>query len=160
MPLEYAIHSSNLYSILIQLQVEYVIQEFDLRNPQQAFEFLFQFYNFVSGAKTNASRLTLNQNRRMLVSDITTGLQSFTCESTKCRKDDGGHGDGRRDNTKRPRQGGPVFDQPDISHALAQRGYHVQLEEEEEIEGGWTPLDPVRHLSVKLDQVVLIDIGY
>lgn len=115
------------------MQVEYVVQEFDLRIRLQAFEFLFQFYNFVSGSKTNASRLTHDQNGRMLVMGITRGLQSFTSKSTK-----------------RPRQGGPVFDQPHISHALAQRGYHIQLEEEIE---GWTPLDPVRHLSIKLDIV-------
>jgi hypothetical protein len=75
-PFKHAIHSSNLYSILIQLQVEHVIQEFDLRIPQQAFKFLFHFYNVGSGAKTNASRLRLtpNQNGRLLVTGIITGL--------------------------------------------------------------------------------------
>jgi len=151
MPLEYAVHSLNLCSILIQVQVEYVVQVFDLRNPLQAFEFLFQFYNFVAGAKANASRLTPNQNGRMLVANITTSLESFTTEGTKRRKDDGGDGNGgngRGGNTKRSR--GPVFDQPHLYHALAQRGYHIRLEEEIE---GWTPLDPVRHLPIKLDQV-------
>lgn len=32
-------------------QVEYVLREFDLKIPQQAFEFLFQLYNFVSTVK-------------------------------------------------------------------------------------------------------------
>jgi len=136
------------------VQVEYVVQDFELRNPLQAFEFLFQFYNFVAGVKANASRLTPNQNGKMLVANITTSLESFTTEGTNRQKDDGGDGNGgnggngRGGNTKRSR--GPVFDQPHIYHALAQRGYYIQLEEEIE---GWTPLDPVRYPPIKLDQV-------
>ena len=41
--------------------------------------------------------------------------------------------------------------------ALAQRGYHIQVEDEIE---GWTPLDPVRHLSIKLDQALIDIVGY
>jgi hypothetical protein len=95
MPLECAVHSLNLSSILNQLQVKYVIRDFNLRIPHHAFGFLFQFYNFVSVTKTIADRLTPGQNGRMLAGDITTGLEPFTFKSTKRRKDDGGDGDSR-----------------------------------------------------------------
>ena len=144
MPLECAVHPSSLCSILIQLQVKYVIRDFSLRIPQQAFGFLFQFYNFVAATKPIADRLTPGQNGMTLAGDITTGLESFTSKSTKRRKDDGGDGDGRGGKTKHPRQEGLIFDQPHLSHALAQRGYYIQVEEAIE---GWTRLDPVRHLS-------------
>ena len=147
MPLECAVHSSNPRSILTQLQVEYVIQDSNLRIPQQAFEFLFQLYNFVSVTKTIADRLTPGQNGRMLAGDITTSLEPFTSKSTKRRKDDGGDSDGRGGKTKHPRQGGPIFDQPHLSHALAQRGYHIQVEEEIEVDttrSGASPLNQAR----------------
>ena len=83
MPLECAVHSSNPRSILTQVQVEYVIQDFNLRIPQQAFEFLFQLYSFVSVTKTITDRLTPGQNGRVLAGDITTGLEPFTSKSTK-----------------------------------------------------------------------------
>lgn len=108
-----------------------MIQEFDLRDPQQAFEFLFQFYNFVSGAKTNASRLTLNQNGRTLVTDITTDLQSFTSENTGRRKDDGGNGDDCKDNPERPRQGATSFSCSRSERLPHPAGRRIE---------GWTPL--------------------
>jgi hypothetical protein len=61
-PLQYVVYSSNLHSVLIQVQVEYVLREFNLGIPQQAFEFLFQLYNFVSTVKTTASELDLTKD--------------------------------------------------------------------------------------------------
>ena len=124
---------------------------FDLRIPQQAFEFLFQLYNFVSTVKTTASQFDLTKNGKKLATEISRGLQSFTGKGTKGTKRQGNQGgdeDGRRDGTKRQRQGDSALNRPDISHALAEEGYHIRREEEET--EGWTPLDPVRRfLSLK-----------
>jgi hypothetical protein len=147
-PLQYVVYSSNLHSVLIRTQVEYVLREFNLGIPQQAFEFLFQLYNFVSTVKTTANQLDLTKNGKKLATQISRGLQSFTGRLTKSstrQGDQGSDEEGRRDSTKRQRQGDSALNRPDIFHALAEEGYHIRREEEE-IEG-WTPLDPVCRFS-------------
>jgi hypothetical protein len=147
-PLQYVVYSSNLHSVLIQVQVEHVLREFNLEIPQQAFEFLFQLYNFVSTVKTTASELDLTKDGTGLGEKISRGFQSSTdevTEGTKRQSDQWDDEDDRRGSTKHQRQEDSALNRPDISHALAEEGYHVRPEEEE-IEG-WTPLDPVCRFS-------------
>jgi hypothetical protein len=177
----YAVCLSNLHPVIIRPQVEYVLEEFHFRIPQEAFKFLFQLYNFVSRMKTVASQNKPAHNHMAFEAMLTKDLQSFTTDGSN--DDDGGgtwtfikrqhRGDqawdqpyGNDDDDsdeddgggtwttlpKRQHQGDRAWDQPYVSDALAEKGYYIELEEEIE---GWTPRHPVRHLSVN---EILIDI--
>jgi hypothetical protein len=78
-------------------QVEYVLREFDLKIPQQAFEFLFQLYNFVYTVKRTVGHFGPTKHGKLLAEKISRGLQSFTggiTKGTRRQSDQGGDEDG------------------------------------------------------------------
>jgi hypothetical protein len=131
--------------------------EFNLQEPLQAFNFLFQLYNFVSKMKTVAGQSKSAENGQALAKVINKDLPPFTpppknSRNPKCQNDGDGS-QGGWGGTKHQKQGGfTTMNQLTIFDALAERGYHIQLEEEIE---GWTPWYLVRHLSV---HEILVDI--
>jgi hypothetical protein len=108
--------------------------------------------------KTVASQSKSAQNGKALADIINKDLPPFTPPPKNSRnpkrQNDGDGSQGGWGGAKRQKQGEfTTMNQPTIFDALAERGYHIQLEEEIE---GWTPRYPVRHLSVN---EILIDIG-
>jgi hypothetical protein len=81
--------------------------------------------------KTGASQLEPRWNAKTMAGEITKGLQSFTTKNTKNPKhqNDRDNGDGERGNAKcqLEHRGDTALDQPYVSDALAERGYHIQL---------------------------------
>jgi hypothetical protein len=133
-----------------------VDKEFNLLDPLQGFQFLFLLYNFVSHMNTSIGKCRLKHNGNALGRLLSNDLPAFTSRNTnksKGQNDDGG-GNGGQGGAKRQGRGrGQNLNQLKAYSALAEKGYHVQLEEEIE---GWTPRYPVRHLSVN---EISIDIG-
>jgi len=92
-------------------------------------------------------------NGKVLGTKLTKDLPPFTTKNSRNpkRQNDDDGSNGRQGGAKRQNRG-RALDQPYVSNALAEKGYHVQLEEEIE---GWTPRHPVCRLSVN---EILIDI--
>jgi hypothetical protein len=78
---------------------------------------------------------------------ISKDLPPFTSRdsnNSKHQNSDSG-GKGGQGGAKHQHRGNQPLNQPTVSDALAEKGYHIQLEEEIE---GWTPRHPVHCLSM------------
>jgi hypothetical protein len=133
-----------------------VCEEFNLLDPLQGFKFLFQIYNLVSKTSIRQSQLKYNGKTLgiLLSKDYLPPFTSRNSNNSKRQNDDGGSngGQGGAKRQARGRGRGRTLNQLKTYSALAEKGYHVQLEKEIE---GWTPRHPVRRLSVN---EILIDI--
>jgi hypothetical protein len=145
----YVVCLLNLHPVIIRPQFEYMLETFDLLEPLQGFQLLFLIYNFVFYMKTRISECKLKYNGKTLGTLLSKDLPAFTSRnssnSNSKRQNDDGGSNGGQGGAKKGRRGGRTLNQPTVSSALTEKGYHLQLEEGIE---GWTPRHPVRHLSV------------